>query len=225
MNDAQKIVAAFQRLKRGEHAALATVVSVEGSSYTRPGARMLITESGETTGVLSAGCFERDVCQRAAKVMLTGEPVLATYDTTTDEDIVWDLGLGCNGVVHVLIEPATNDRVAGLMQLLAECAESDISGAITTVFHVAGETKTTIGTTVLLYPDGTIDGEFTIPSMFDDLIEVVTTTTSTIKRYETADGYVDVFLEVIQPRLRLVIFGGGFDVLPVAGLAHRCENR
>lgn len=219
MNEAQNIVAAFRRLKRGERAALATVVSVEGSSYRRPGARMLITESGETTGVLSAGCFERDVCERASKVMLTGEPMLVKYNTTTDDDIVWGLGLGCNGVVHVLIEPATNERVAGLMQLLAECAESDISGAITTVFHVAGETETTIGTTALLYPDGTIDGEFNIPSMFDDLIEVVTTTRSTIKRYETPDGYVDVFFEVIQPRPRLVIFGTGFDVLPVVGLA------
>lgn len=219
MNEAQNIVAAFRRLKRGERAALATVVSVEGSSYRRPGARMLITESGETTGVLSAGCFERDVCERAAKVMLTGEPVLVKYDTTTDDDIVWGLGLGCKGVVHVLIEPATNERVAGLMQLLAECAESDICGAITTVFHVAGNTEVTIGTTALLYPDGTIDGEFTIPSMFDDLIEAVTTTTSTIKRYETQDGYVDVFLEVIQPRPRLVIFGVGLDVVPVVGLA------
>lgn len=219
MNEAQNIVAAFRRLKRGDRAALATIVSVEGSSYRRPGARMLITESGETTGVLSAGCFERDVCARAAKVMLTGEPVLVKYDTTTDDDIVWGLGLGCNGVVHVLIEPATNERVAGLMQLLAECAESDVCGAITTVFHVAGNTEMTIGTTALLYPDGTIDGEFRIPSIFDDLIEAVTTTTSSIKRYETRDGYVDVFLEVVQPRPRLVVFGAGFDVVPVVGLA------
>lgn len=194
MNEGQVIVDAFRRLKRGERAALATVVSVEGSSYRRPGARMLITESGETTGVLSAGCFDRDVRERAAKVMLTGEPMLVTYDPTTD------------GVVHVLIEPATNARVSGLMQLLAECAESESSGAITTVFRVAGDTATTIGTTALLYPDGTIDGEFNIPSMFDDLIEAVITTTSSNKRYETQDGYVDVFLEVIQPRPPVVFF-------------------
>jgi xanthine dehydrogenase accessory factor len=182
MNEGQIIVDAFRRLKRGERAALATVVSVEGSSYRRPGARMLITENGETTGVLSGGCFERDVCESAAKVMITGEPLLVKYDTTT-----------------VLIEPATNERVAGLMQVLAECAESDISGAIITAFHVAGDTEMRIGTTALLYPDGTIDGEFTIPSMFDDLIEAVTNATSAVKRYETQDGYVDVFLEVALP--------------------------
>src|ERR1041384_6915518 len=98
MNEAQNIVVAFRLLKRGERAALATAVSVEGSSYHQPGARMLITESGETTGVLSAGCFERDVCERAAKVMLTGEPLLVKYDTTAHD------------MVHVLIEPATNER-------------------------------------------------------------------------------------------------------------------
>jgi xanthine dehydrogenase accessory factor len=208
MNEAQNIVAAFRRLKRGERAALATVVCVEGSSYRRPGARMLVTESGETTSVLDAGCFERDVCERAAKVILMGEPVLVKYDTPTGD-----------GVVHILIEPATNERVAGLMQLLAECAVSDISGAITTVFHVTGETETAIGTTALLYPDGTIDGEFSIPSMFDDLIEAVTTTSSTTRRYETQDGYVDVFLEVIQPT-PAVPFTAAFEVATFAAV---CE--
>src|SRR5215204_2214043 len=100
MNQGQIIVDAFRRLAPDERAALATIVSLEGSSYRRPGARMLITESGQTTGVLSAGCFERDVCERAMSVMENGEPVLVKYDTTTDDDIVWGLGLGCSGVVH-----------------------------------------------------------------------------------------------------------------------------
>ena len=58
---------------------------------------MLITESGETTGVLSGGCLERDVCERAQKVMRSGTPVVVRYDTT-NKDVVWDLGLGCNGI-------------------------------------------------------------------------------------------------------------------------------
>ena len=212
MTERQLIVNAFRSLKAGERAALATIVSVEGSSYRRPGARMLITENGKSTGVLSAGCFERDVCERAQKVMSTGAPALVRYDTTTDEDIVWGLGLGCNGVVHVLIEPV-NERVAGLMQLLAECAESESPGAIATVFQAQGDVS--IGTTALLFPDGTIDGEFIAPSIFDDLVEVVISNSSTTKQY----GGVEVFLEVVQPRPRLVIFGAGFDVLPVVSLA------
>lgn len=219
MNEAQLIVDAFRRLEPGAPAALATIVSLEGSSYRRPGARMLISESGETAGSLSAGCFERDVCERAMNVMLTGEPVLVKYDTTTDEDIVWGLGLGCSGVVQVLIEPATYERVAGVMQLLAECAESETCGAIATVFRVAADADASLGAAALVYPDGTVDGDFIAPSIFDDLREAVRLGRSTSKRYETEFGYVDVFLEVLQPRVRLVIFGAGHDALPVVNLA------
>lgn len=195
--------------------ALATVVSVEGSSYRRPGARMLITESGETTGVLSGGCLERDVCARAQKVVRTGTPIVVRYDTTNKDDVIWGVGLGCNGIIDVLIEPATTERVAGVMQLLAECAERDAPGAIGTVFHIDGQVETTIGARALLYPDGTIDGDFP-PLIFDDLREA---TSSCVRRYELGGGYIDVFIEVVQPRVRLVVFGAGPDVLPIVNLA------
>ena len=215
MSESNLIIAAFQQLTDGQRAALATVVSVEGSSYRRPGARMLITESGETTGVLSGGCLERDVCERAQKVMRTGEPAVVRYDTTSKDDIVWGLGLGCNGIVHVLIEPATSN-VAGVMQLLSECAEGDSAGAIATVFHADGDCATPIGARALLYPDGTVDGELTTQLIFDDLRDA---THSHVKRYELSDGYIDVFLEVVQPRVRLILFGAGPDVLPIVNLA------
>jgi len=196
-------------------AALATVVSVEGSSYRRPGARMLISETGETSGVLSGGCLERDVCERAQKVMRTGTPVVVRYDTTNKDDVVWGLGLGCNGVIDVLIEPASTERVKAVMQLLAECAEVDATGAIATVFHTEGELEIRIGDRALLYPDGTIDGDF--PSLiFDELREA---TSSYVRRYEVAGGYIDVFIEVVQPRVRLVVFGAGPDVVPIVDLA------
>ena len=72
MNELRAIVEAFGRAReRGERAALATVVSVEGSAYRRPGARMIVTESGETAGAISGGCLERDVSLRAAQVLET----------------------------------------------------------------------------------------------------------------------------------------------------------
>ena len=212
MTEGQLIVNAYRNLKTGERAALATIISVEGSAYRRPGARMLITDKGETAGVLSAGSFEHDICERAQRVMSTGTPALVKYDTTIDEDIVWGLGLSSNGVVHVLIEPANTERVASVMQLLAECAESENTGAIATVFRSAGDAP--LGTTAMLFPDGTVDGEFVISTIFDDLADTVSANSSTIKRYETREGYIDVFMEIVQPRVRLVIFGAGFDALP-----------
>ncbi len=83
---------------------LATLTSAEGSSYRRPGARLLITNDGKRLGSISGGCLEEDVVARARTVMSTGRAEIVIYDTTTENDLVWGVGLGCHGVVKVLIE-------------------------------------------------------------------------------------------------------------------------
>src|SRR5262249_56855353 len=83
MRELHSIVEAFEQARAsGKRAALATVVSVRGSAYRRPGARMLITQDGQTTGTISGGCLERDVILRAQPVIERGEPTLAPYDST-----------------------------------------------------------------------------------------------------------------------------------------------
>lgn len=83
---------------------LATLVSVAGSSYRRPGARLLLTPDGQRLGSISGGCLEADVLARAARIASSGQPDLVTYDTTAENDLVWGVGLGCHGVVQVFIE-------------------------------------------------------------------------------------------------------------------------
>lgn len=85
-------------------AALATLVSVAGSSYRRPGARLLLTTDGQRIGSISGGCLEEDVLAHASQVLETGCAELLKYDTTSENDLVWGVGLGCHGIVHVLIE-------------------------------------------------------------------------------------------------------------------------
>lgn len=85
-------------------AVLATLVKVEGSSYRRPGARMLVLADGRRAGSISGGCLEEDLLAHARQVMVTGRPAEVIYDTTAENDLVWGVGLGCNGVVHVLVE-------------------------------------------------------------------------------------------------------------------------
>ncbi len=103
MKDLQAIVA---NLVAGEASpsVLATLVSVQGSSYRRPGARLLVNGRGERIGSISGGCLEEDVLVRAARVRATGKADAVTYDTTTENDLVWGVGLGCHGVVKVLLE-------------------------------------------------------------------------------------------------------------------------
>jgi xanthine dehydrogenase accessory factor len=83
---------------------LATLVAVEGSSYRRPGARMLIT-GGLRMGSISGGCLEEDLVERSRIVAESGHPELIVYQTAAENDLIWGVGLGCDGVVRVLLEP------------------------------------------------------------------------------------------------------------------------
>ena len=85
-------------------AVLATLVRVEGSSYRRPGARLLLTADGRRIGAISGGCLEADLVERAHGVLARGVAEAVTYDTTAENDLVWGVGLGCHGVVRVLLE-------------------------------------------------------------------------------------------------------------------------
>jgi len=83
---------------------LATLATVEGSSYRRPGARLLLTDDGQRTGSISGGCLEADVLARAQRVLASGIAETVVYDTTSENDLVWGVGLGCHGIVRVVLE-------------------------------------------------------------------------------------------------------------------------
>ena len=104
MHDLQLIAEALTR-PESTPAVLATLVSVAGSSYRRPGARLLVRADGSRLGSVSGGCLEEDVLARAERVRASGMAEAAVYDTTAENDLVWGVGLGCHGVVRVLIEP------------------------------------------------------------------------------------------------------------------------
>lgn len=103
----------------GQPAALATLVSVEGSSYRRPGARLLLLADGTRLGSISGGCLEEDVMHRARRVLASGQSESATYDTTEENDLVWGVSMGCQGVVRIFIERLPAAR-ANWITVLAE---------------------------------------------------------------------------------------------------------
>ena len=80
---------------------LATVIATRGSSYRKPGARMLVTTQGWQAGSISGGCLEADVVRRAAWLVEQGKPIVHTWDTSADGDVA----LGCGGELDVLLEP------------------------------------------------------------------------------------------------------------------------
>jgi xanthine dehydrogenase accessory factor len=105
---------------RGEGAVLATVVGVDGSTYRGTGARMVVRADGSTTGAVSGGCLEADIVARAADVLASGASELVHYDTRSSDDGVLGLGMGCQGVIDVQLEPLTGDALRSEIDRLAE---------------------------------------------------------------------------------------------------------
>lgn len=106
MNELDAILdAAAECRSRGERFALATVVAVRGSSYRRPGARLLVPEQGAPVGLISGGCLEAEAARLARQALALDAPVLVTVDHSAEGDELWGIGLGCRGVVELLAEP------------------------------------------------------------------------------------------------------------------------
>jgi xanthine dehydrogenase accessory factor len=87
----------------GRPMALGILVHTAGSTYRKPGALLLMSADGQYAGLISGGCLEGDLGERARAVIETGRAALVTYDLRNADDLVWGLGLGCEGAMHVLV--------------------------------------------------------------------------------------------------------------------------
>ena len=94
-----------QRRDRGEPLVLVTVFETEGSTYSKAGAQMLVDRDGVFRGMLSGGCLEGDLAVRAGQVLDSGKPQTATYDLGQDDDELWGMGVGCDGLMRMLLQP------------------------------------------------------------------------------------------------------------------------
>jgi len=93
-----------EELAAGRTAVLATITHIEGSTYRRPGAKLLIREDRSSVGNISGGCLEHDVVEHAMAIMKDRESRSVSYDTDGEDD-VWGLGLGCKGQVRIFLRP------------------------------------------------------------------------------------------------------------------------
>lgn len=212
MKEITDILMAYERAEReGKRCALATVVQVEGSSYRRPGARMLVTEDGCLTGAISGGCLEGDALRKALFAIQQQTNKLVTYDTSNEDDLRFGVQLGCNGIVRILFEPV---RDGNPIRLLREATRERREAVLVTLFsrqHSAEQ----IGTS-LLYTGGLVTTTLTGP-----LREAIVNNTllngggSHFTRY----GPHDAFIEFLSPPPSLVVAGAGNDVLPLVETA------
>jgi len=208
MKEIQEIIEKISQFAPDEKAILATVVDVVGSGYRRPGARMLIDQNGYGIGTVSGGCLEADVLERAKKVLQTGEPTVITYDTTKDENSVFGLGMGCRGIVRILLEPIEKDNF--FVTYLSECLK----------VRKTCRLKTLISTT---NPDLQIGARlfdlkpFSNAFSADEILEINQLSENSASVETLSFG--DFFVETINPPLELKLFGAGYDALPLVKFA------
>ncbi|RRB06464.1 XdhC family protein [Larkinella rosea] len=168
INEFQQLIRAYRKTDFTQRkAALATVVGLSGSGYRRPGARMYITDDGQWIGAISGGCLEGDALRKAREVMQTRQARLVTYDTSDPEGENFGIGLGCNGVLDVLIQSID---------------PADSENPLETLDRVMQERRPLTLETNL--PDG-----------------------------------AGIFVEELKPDIQLLVFGGGYDAVPLVQLA------
>lgn len=200
---------------------VATVVNTIGSSYRRPGARLLLEKDGFLTGVLSGGCLEADLIERAKRVRANGRSELITYDTSSPHEIVDGLGIGCNGKVQVLLEPWSVG--AESLTFAGDVLETDRCCVIATIFHVRGFPDVVWGSRVLVDDRSITDRSVAHEGLRREITAkaraLLASGSTTVESLQLGVEVADVLFEVIAPRRSLVILGAGPGSASLARLA------
>ena len=202
---------------RGEKLGLATIVAVRGSTYRRPGARLLVPEEGAPIGNISGGCLENDVVDVARIVMDEGRARVVSFDLTADDEAVWGWGLGCNGAIELFVEPA--DKAAEVAGALRMALDEERPICMVTVLD-SDRVGVDQGNRLLVRSDGQTQGSVGDTTLdaaaLQAAMELLRSERSEIRPLREG---VRAFVEVLEPPLRLVICGAGHDVGPVVKAA------
>src|SRR5258708_2635308 len=225
MKELRCIVQAYRSIDFSKtRAALATVVRVEGSSYRRAGARMLVLDDGTYLGGISGGCLEGDALRRAQKGIGLNRSSVITYDTTQDDDYQIGVGLGCQGIIDVLFTPLRPGDETNPVRILAGLTAIRQPEIVLTV--TGAPDPQFLGRTVMGMPGapagrrevrvgGALDGM--LPAgMFGGMLaqweaEIGLALTDGISR-PVVYGEIKIFIEVMLPAIHLVAYGGNYDI-------------
>lgn len=213
---ARALVAFFRsRAARREPLALATVVATEGSTYRKPGAQMLFAADGASMGLLSGGCLESDLAERAKRVIDSGQAELVTYDARTSDDPVWGLGLGCEGAMTILLTRL--DEAGGYepFRFVADC----------TTNRRAGATALVVESNDASYPRGhswhsrSHGSDARIAPVIARCLEIESKGGCETFFLSSEDLSLTVFIAPVDRPARVLILGAGADATPVVEIA------
>jgi xanthine dehydrogenase accessory factor len=224
MKELQDIIKKYENAnEKNLKSSLVTVVHLDGSSYRRPGARMLVNEDGIITGAISGGCLEGDAKKKALFTISEQKNVLFTYDTSKEDDSEMGIHLGCEGLIQVLFEKIDSKKEDNPIELLRKALSVRQKAVLVTLFDLDNKEKEQLGTCLLLQEDGTISGNIPLRqfenSILNDLNDVMESEESVFKQYKSGQESITAFFEFIHPPVSLVVLGAGNDAIPLMKFA------
>jgi xanthine dehydrogenase accessory factor len=202
----------------GRPSALAMIVRLEGSAYRQPGAKLLVRDDGTMIGNVSGGCLENDVREMGLKAMRSGAPQMPHYDTSGNEDIIWGMGVGCNGKVDILVIPFT--AAGDVVQSVRDLLKGDEPFAISAVIAP----RERAGRLLVSGRGGNLGT--TGAAALD--VEAAAGAARQLAQRKSGlyiCGDVQIFTEVLLPPPDAVIIGAGDDSIPLVRLAADCGFR
>jgi len=215
----------FYRAHQADDAlVLGTVIATEGSTYRKPGAMMLIASDSSYRGLISGGCLEADLAAHAREVFADGQTRNVCYDMSQGDDFAWGLGLGCDGIIHLMLQRLDGNTGFGFLETLDQAWQAKTHGLLSLVTsssdpaHPAGSFALQCG------------GEFScgdpvlVKSIHSPEGSLFSSGHDMSRRYwqdtiDTSEGKVDVLLIPIMPPPAILVCGAGHDAVPVARLA------
>ena len=215
MRELDAISLKYELLKEQDlQCVLATVVHVEGSSYRRAGARMLIDEFGNITGAISGGCLEGDALRKALHALHQQKNKLVTYDTSDEDDAVIGAQLGCNGIIQVLFEPLNYEDELNPCELLKTVIIQKNPIAIVVQF-ILNKLKNQAGTKLIISENSKAIGVKPEKELFDHILEQARLTLKNNKphfaEYLIGEETHHIFIQNYRPPVKLIIVGAGND--------------
>jgi len=197
---------------------LATVYDTLGSTYSKAGHRIVIAANGDYQGLVSGGCLEGDLAERARRVLDERRAIAVTYDLRDEADELWGLGIGCNGLIRVFLQPLFAEDHYEPFASIAECLLADRRAAVATVIEAEGE-ETVPGATLIRRSGETLQrGRLADPAadrLASGCDEVLETGTG---RY-VSEAFGSVLYALLKPVPRLLVLGAGLDAIPLVNLA------
>ena len=200
---------------------LATVYETSGSTYSKAGARMLITGDGRFQGMLSGGCLEGDLALRAEAVIASGEAQRVTYDLGPNDDRLWGLGVGCDGLMRVFLQPLRHEQDYEPFSAMAAVFAGETPGAAATVLQSGHPDLPPGATCVAVDGHRSLFGlpgsaETALAAGLDKTLSGLRSHTATL---ETRGHAVDVLFAPLLPPPWILVLGAGLDAEPLVRLA------